>query len=63
MQRLEVSAVVRPIHGSLGVKRLMKGWVEFVARMLEIRNAYSVLVGRKSERSYTCGYPWRDESV
>ena len=26
MQRLEVSGAVRPIYGSLGVKRLKGGW-------------------------------------
>ena len=26
MHRLKVSCVVRPIYGSLGVKRLTKGW-------------------------------------
>jgi len=28
MQRLEVSGVVRPIYGSLGVKQLSKDWKE-----------------------------------
>ena len=30
MQRLEVSGAVRPICGSLGVKRLIKHGVEFI---------------------------------
>ena len=31
MQRLEVSGAVRPIYGSLGVKRLSQGWQVFEA--------------------------------
>ena len=37
MQRLEVSGAVRPIYGSLGVKRLRPLWVQSVAADVAVR--------------------------
>ena len=48
MQRLEVSGVVRPIYGSLGVKRL--SWVQDKCPMdtlSVLRNALSIFQKKK----------------
>ena len=52
MKRLEVSGAVRPIYGSLGVKRLIST-LGFTTDFLHSYNMFSVLVARSSKNVKT----------